>query len=52
MKKGLEEKIFVVISHDKDELEEFVRRIFSQSGINLRPRLSGLSAKNLKLRCF
>ena len=40
MKEGTEEKNIVVISDDKDELGEFVWRIFSQSSIILRPHRS------------
>ena len=40
MKEDTEEKNLVVINDDKDELGEFVQRIFSQSGIILRTHCS------------
>ena len=41
----LKEKNLVVINNDEDELGEFVYRIFSQSGIILRPHHPRPSAK-------
>ena len=52
MKEGTEEKNLVVINDDKDELGEFLWRIFSQSGIILRPHRSKLCAKMVKTLLF